>query len=241
LLLMGAGVTMSADVPKFDGRGWVVGHQQGTAKRGIIEYVLPGQTVENWKELVTSEVFPPVPVAPFVEKLHASLAQGCPSLVWTVVEQDAKMAIVEWRDAGCGGFEPTSELVRVTIEKDGLFRLAYSVKGRLTPERRKTWLTILGQTPLAERAARDSARETKAASEDAEQAVRMAKVTQVLVDFVQQNGRPCSAPANAELKEAIPGPQGPFSEWLLQCSDARYTVLAQPSGAMTVIRHPGQD
>jgi hypothetical protein len=242
LLLMSAGATMNADVPKFDGRGWVVGHQQRDGQRSIIEYVLPGQNVENWKELVTSSVFPqPVPVAPFVEELHASLAQGCPSLVWTVVKQDEKTAIVEWRDAGCGGFEPTSELMRVTIEKDGLFRLAYSVKGRLTPERRKTWLAILGQAPLAERAARDSARETKSAAEDAEQAVRMAKVTQVLAGFVRQNGRPCAAPARAELKEQIPGPQGPLSEWLLECSDARYTLLAQPSGAMTVIQHPGQD
>jgi hypothetical protein len=71
LLLVSAGVTMSAEAPKFDGRGWVVGHQQRNGTRSITEYVLPGQTVENWKELVTSEVFsPPVPVAPFLEKLH---------------------------------------------------------------------------------------------------------------------------------------------------------------------------
>ena len=52
----------AAQTPAFDGRGWVVGHQQRNANESLTEYVLPGQTVDNWRELVTSTVFfQPVP------------------------------------------------------------------------------------------------------------------------------------------------------------------------------------
>jgi hypothetical protein len=236
LLLMSVGPTVSAEVPRFDGRAWTVGHEQQNGVQSIIEYVLPGQTVENYRELVTSQVFfQPVPVARLVENFHSSLAQGCPSLVWNVIRQDEKTAIYEWRDSGCGGFEPTSELARVTIEKDGLYRLAYTVKGPLQADRRQDWLTILGQAPLAERTAREPAREGRPAAQDpgAQRAI-LAKATEAFLTLVRHSGQPCSTPTKAEVKDQIPGPQGPLTEWLLECSDGdRYTVLLQPSGAMT--------
>lgn len=139
LLLAASAAEVAAEAPKFDGRGWTVGNQQKNARQSLTEYVLPGQTVENWKELVTSTVFTqPVPLAPFVERLRASLSRGCPSLVWNTIRQDEKTAVFEWWDAGCGGFEPQYEMDRVTIEEDGLYRLAYAAKvsGPLAPERR---------------------------------------------------------------------------------------------------------
>jgi hypothetical protein len=235
VLLIGVGLTASAEAPKFDGRGWTVGNQQRNEMRSITEYVLPGQTVDNWKELVTSEVFfKPIPMKAFVEKLHASLAQGCPSLTWNVIRQDEKTAFVEWRDSGCGGFEPTSELARLTIEPGGLYRLAYSVKGSLKTERRKQWMAILGETPLAEGTAPGSARGEEAS--DPDRAALLAKVNQVLVAFVRQGGQACTSPSKVELKDQTPGPAGPLTEWLLECSDNSYTVLVQPNGAMTVFK-----
>ena len=212
-----------------------MGHQQQNGKQSLIEYVLPGQTVENWKELVTSSLFfQPVPVAPFVEKLHASLAQGCPSLVWNMIRQDEKTAIYEWRDSGCGGFEPTSELARVTIERDGLYRLAYSVKGPLTAERRKQWLAILGQTPLAEATARERHGRERPRCRIPSRPRAWQNSPQAFLTLVRRTGSPCPNPAKAELKDQMPGPQGPLTEWLLECSDgARYTVLLQPNGAMS--------
>jgi hypothetical protein len=66
-LLLGAGAPASAQSPSFDGRGWTVGHQQRNGSQSLTEYVLPGQTVENWRELVTSTVFfQPIPPARFV-------------------------------------------------------------------------------------------------------------------------------------------------------------------------------
>src|SRR5262245_59486492 len=143
----------SGQPPRFDGRGWTVGNQQKNAQQVLTEYVLPGQTVDNWRELVTSTVFfQPVPMVPFVERIHASMGQGCPSLVWNVISQDERTAVYEFWDEGCGGFEATHELDRVRIERSGMYRLAYAVKmkGPLSPAKRKEWLAIFDQTPLAE-------------------------------------------------------------------------------------------
>jgi hypothetical protein len=146
----------SSSVPRFDGRGWSVGNRAKNARQSLTEYVLAGQTVDNWQELVTSTVyFDPghsVPLARFVEQIHASMSKGCPSLVWNVIQQDDKTAIFEWRDSGCGGFPPQTELARLAVGREGIYRLAYAIKlkGPLPPDKRKEWLAILGQVPLAE-------------------------------------------------------------------------------------------
>jgi hypothetical protein len=149
-----------ASPPKFDGRGWSVGNHAKSARQELTEYVLPGQTVENWKELVTSTVyFDPrhsVPLGRFVDQIHASMSNGCPSLVWNVVRQDDKTVVFEWRDSGCGGFPPQNELDRLTLGPLGVHRLAYAIKlkGPLSSEQRKEWLAILDQVPPAEGTAR---------------------------------------------------------------------------------------
>ena len=227
---------VSADGPTFDGRGWTVGNQQRNARQSLTEYVLPGQNVNNWKELVTSTVFTqPVPIAPFVERLRASLSQGCPSLVWNAIRQDERTAVFEWWDAGCGGFEPTYEIDRVTIEKDGLYRLAYAakIKGPLAPERRKEWLAILSQTPLAERSA--SGASPSATSTPSGPAPTPKKLsTEELAGAVRRSGWPCPTAVKSEVKGQIQGPQGPLTTWVLDCSNGQqYTVLVDPSGSMT--------
>src|SRR5262249_17528398 len=69
LLFLGAATAAAAgSVPRFDGRGWTIGNQEKNAKESLTEYVLPGQTVDGWQELVTSTVFfQPVPLGAFVD------------------------------------------------------------------------------------------------------------------------------------------------------------------------------
>ena len=108
------------------------------------------------------------------------------------------------------------------------------MKGSLRSEKRKDWMAILDKTPPAEGTARASTREARSEVQDPERAALMAKVTQVLAGFVRQNGE-CTNP-KAELKDQTPGPAGPLSKWSLECSEAQYTILVQPNGAMTAIR-----
>ena len=227
----------------FDGRAWTVGNQQRTARQSLTEYVLPGQTVDTWREMITSTVFTQsVPIAPFVERLRASLSQGCPSLVWNSIRQDERTAIFEWWDAGCGGFEPTYEIDRVTIEKDGLYRLAYAakIKGPLAADRRKEWLAILGQSPLVERAVSGTPPATTAAPGGAVPSPRKLS-TEDLAGGVRRSGWPCPTAVKSEAKGQIQGPQGALTTWVLDCSNGQqYTVLVDPSGSMTSFPTPPQ-
>ncbi len=243
LLLLSAAATASAQAPRFDGRGWAVGHQQSNDEQSLTEYVLPGQTVENWRELVTSQVFfQPVPLARLLEKSHAAAAQGCPSLVWNVIQQDEKTAIYEWRDSGCGGFEPQHELARVTIERDGLYRLAYAAKMKrpLPADRRNQWLAILGQVPLAEGAVRGSAPERRPApAASGNTGLAPKETTEALAAGVQRSGWPCPGGSKSELRGLTQGPQGPLRLWLVECSNgAQYSVMVDPSGAITAFPRP---
>ena len=245
LLVVVSATEAAAQAPRFDGRAWTVGNQQRNARQSLTEYVLPGQTVDNWKELVTSTVFSqPVPIAPFVERLRASLSQGCPSLVWNGIRQDEKTAVFEWWDAGCGGFEPTYEMDRVTIEKGGLFRLAYAVKvrGPLAADRRKEWLAILDQVPVAERSAGGAPQPggPTAAAPGGGAGPPVKKLSaEELAAGIRLAGWACPTGVKSEVKGQIQGPQGPLTTWILDCSNGQqYTVLVDPRGSMTSFPTP---
>ena len=239
LLTLCVAATAQAQPPKFDGRGWTVGNQQANQNESLTEYVLPGQTVDNWKELVTSTVFfQPVPLAALVDRIHSSMAQGCPSLVWNVIKQDEKTIVFEWRDSGCGGFEPQSELDRVTIESDGLYRLAYAAKGKgpLAAAKRAEWLAILNQTPLAEGKLAPRGRPARPApAPEANSAAPVKKFSsEELAAAVRRSGWTCPKGTSSELKGQTPGPAGPLTIWALECSDGqKFTLMIDPSGAIT--------
>lgn len=230
--------------PAFDGRGWVVGHQQRNANESLTEYVLPGQTVDNWRELVTSTVhFQPVPVERLVDEIHTLMSKDCPSLVWNVVRQDQRTIIFEWRDSGCGGDEPQAELDRITIEKDGLYRLAYAVKmkGPVPADRRKQWLAIFDQVPLAEgRVGQQGAPATPTPTPPSASGAPMTPAqklsTEQLATGIRNVGWPCVTPVTSEVKglTSEPGPKGRFLVYAVECANAqRYTVLVDPTGAIT--------
>jgi hypothetical protein len=236
LLILSAVTPGDAQTPGFDGRGWTVGHRQSNGVQTLIEYVLPGQNVENWRELVTSQVLSQaVPVAPFVERLRASLSQGCPSLVWNVIRQEEKTVTYEWRDSGCGGFEPQYELGRIAIEDRTLYRLAYAIKTKapLAAAKRSAWLEILARVPLAEGTASASADAAERSSSVNTQ------VTRALAERVNFGGFPCPAGRRSEIKQREPGPAGPLTIWLLECTNgAQYTVMVDPFGAVSAFPAP---
>ena len=231
LLTLSAIVPANAQTPGFDGRGWTVGHRQSNDTQTLTEYVLPGQNVENWRELVTSQVFEQsIPVAPFVQRLRAALSEGCPSLVWNVVRQDEKTLIYEWRDSGCGGWASQHEVGRVTIEGRRLYRLAYAIrtKAPLSAETRSAWIEILARVPLAEGT-------VSASADTAERSQPMnAQATRALAERVNLSGLPCPAGRRSEMTRQEPGPAGPLLIFLLECSNgAQYKVMVDPSGSVS--------
>lgn len=178
-------------------------------------------------------------MAPFVERIHVSMRQGCPSLVWNVISQDEKTSVYEFWDDGCGGFEATHELDRVRIENSGMYRLAYAVKmkGPLAPARKKEWLTIFAQVPLAEGllggTPQPNAPAARANSGVSGGGFKKLS-TEELAAGVRKSGWTCPAGVNSEMKGQTPGPAGPLTMWALECSNGqKFSILVDPSGAIT--------
>lgn len=230
-----------AATKQFDGRAWTIGNRQQSSTQILTEYVLPGQTVDNWKELVTSQVrlIPDgVPLAEFMEifvgTLHTKLMAGCPSLVWNVVRQDKKRIIYEWHDSGCGGFAPQGEIDRVAVSSHGVKRLAYTayIEGAFPVEKRNTWLEILGRVPLVEELADSTAsawssaqRPVNASSNEIE--------TAALARQIDKLGQTCQSGISSER---LPAKNG-LEQWNVECSDGhKYSVIRDPSGAFTVFK-----
>jgi hypothetical protein len=239
LLWLTSASSGAAQPPRFDGRGWTVGNRQENATEILTEYVLPGQTVEDWRELVTSTVFhQAVPLDRFVNRLRSSLGEGCPSLVWNLIQQDQKTAIYEFHDAGCGGFEATSEIDRVTIESDKrMYRLAYAakVKGTLPPTRRKEWLDILTLVPPAEGLVRTrpAAPTAPVTADEKAKTTGNTLSTEELAAGVLKLGWTCPAGLKSEVKGQTQSPKGVLTVYYLECSNGeRFGVLVDPAGSI---------
>lgn len=140
----------SRDVPErwkftFDSRSWQLGHQDADDGTSFREYILQGETVENWSELVTSLLLS-TDMAPkaLVETFKNQGSQNCPSYRSTTIEESATDALFEWRHKGCRGYPPQHELKRITRVERGLLVLSYVMKTEQLPdEKRSSWLAIL--------------------------------------------------------------------------------------------------
>lgn len=142
--------TPAPDVPErwnfsFDARTWQLGFQDVAGEFAMREYVLAGENVENWSELVTSlfnsNRLPPKAVLANLEKL---MAEGCPSFRLSVIEKSASDVLFEWQHKGCRGLPPQHEIKRITRSRRGTLFLSYTAKTeQLSEERRTAWISIL--------------------------------------------------------------------------------------------------
>ena len=240
-LLYAHAAVADSSAPRFDGRAWSIGNRQQSGARTITEYVLPGETVDHWSELVTSHVFNDpdhrVPLASFVSKIRASLETGCSSLVWHTIREDDKTMMFEWHDAGCGGFEPQAELDRVAVGPQGVHRLAYAVytgkaKDALSAKKRDAWIALLAKTPFIEDAG-DPADSTATAQRSPSGQPATDRQTRALAGIVARTGSTCVSGVRAEKVEEHNG----IGSWHLECSgNLSYSVLIDPTGAVTVLR-----
>ena len=222
----------AAEPALFDGRAWTIGNHQQTSSVSMTEFTLPGQTVDNWRELVTSQVFSDrehsMVLSILLGGIEGSLSSGCPSLSWNVISRNDDIIVYEWHDGGCGGFEPQGEVGRLGRGPEGIHRLAYATKssGGVPPRKRTEWLAILTKQPFAETAV--ASRSAAAPPPDA--------LTQRLVAVIVRSGQTCAAGVSSENLSA----RG-LSEWRVQCTGGlKYHVFADPkTGSVTVVRDGG--
>ena len=148
----------------FDPKEWTVGRQSSDQNQRIVEFVRPGEKIDNWTELLTMHVrrkpTNPVPIDALVARVNADLAKACPNgLVQNVIAQgsptetEEASILYEWRFKNCPSRADQHEVLRVIYGKFNIFRLAYLVKTQaLAPEKRDKVIRELlpiGLTPNA--------------------------------------------------------------------------------------------
>jgi hypothetical protein len=130
---------------RFDGREWQLVHQEANSTASIREYVLEGQTVEKWTELVTSQKMSTrMTVEDYFENIMRR-NPNCPSMKVSVIDQKPGTIIFKGKHGACGGFEPGEYLQRISQIDSGILHLTFAQKDRLTHENLRNWTEILKQ------------------------------------------------------------------------------------------------
>ncbi len=245
-MLFGATAAIAgAAAPRFDGRAWTVGHHGQNQRQDLTEYVLPGESVENWRELITRTDFNDpthlVSLSAFVDQIHVSLAAGCPSLTWKVIKQEQNAINFEWHDSGCGGFAAQFELDRIVVTSRGISRLAYAVKANepATAERQKIWFDILRRDLVEDTMIEAAGVPTPSAPTPSAPPTSRPSISdpthKELFAAIVKSGWICEAVTKAQAMV----PKGPLRYWIVECSGGvKYSVLIDRNGAMTIFQPP---
>lgn len=129
----------------FDDREWTRGYEADDGDNSIREYVLRGESVEAWTELVTSQSFDRAGRArKHAENFRKLLLKKCPRAVVALMVRDEDDMIVEWRHEGCGASPAQHEMRRFASVRHSNYTLAYVAKvSRLDDATRSAWLARL--------------------------------------------------------------------------------------------------
>jgi len=134
-----------------EGPPWKEASHAETAATMTREYVRPGETLADWQELLTVQVFDKArggfPAPPAAEdSLRRRTAARCPGVVWNQLAADSAGVLYEWRVAGCAGTPDQHEVARIVEGRDARARIAYTRKGAPMPDSvRAGWVDRLGK------------------------------------------------------------------------------------------------
>lgn len=137
----------------FDERQWQLGADN--AKNNIFyEYVTDGQTVDNWKELVTLQMYKgrqtKVTAAEHADMFIALLNKTCGGkAVVTVLRRDPADCLFEWKINGHARISDQHEIDRVIAGKQSLIFIHYVAKTpALSAGDRRKWIDILDKAAV---------------------------------------------------------------------------------------------
>jgi hypothetical protein len=133
----------------FDGRPWAVADKVDTPAGAGVDYLLPGQTMKDWRELIAWRVSYDAQknTTPYklADRLRAQLAKTYSTLEWNVISFTRREVVFEWWH-GTEGDEPARHtLGRLIATRQGMHHFAYSARsGKLPADTRGAWLRVLG-------------------------------------------------------------------------------------------------
>lgn len=121
---------------------------QGTGGVWIEEYTRPGESVEDWRELVTvMKTYRDFLVSKkdYYDGLVKVREKNCPgSTRWNVVEESDTRLLYEWWSKECMGFAPQHEIATIVDGRRDRFLFRYTNMGAgMDADTREKWKQIL--------------------------------------------------------------------------------------------------
>ncbi len=137
-----------------DGRPWRPGHRLVTAMNTTTEYVLPGQQVQNWQELVTVErllglVNRKVDAKQLMDSIRQRIQDMDPNVEWNVIDESDADIIYEWHLPQADDRPPHHELARLVKGQTDIYRIAFAAKDKDSLQtRHDQWIDLLKSAEL---------------------------------------------------------------------------------------------
>ena len=133
LALISIGGELHAEEPiTLLDKAWHIGFSNSNAKQQVTEYVLSGETVENWRELVTRQILADPDGTIALDRLAATIRNGfgrdCKDLFWLVVKSTKTKLVYTWSHKGCARYPAQEERTLLLRVPAGICRWAYVTK-----------------------------------------------------------------------------------------------------------------
>jgi len=130
--LMTAGHALAAEPVSVLSKTWQVGYTAQDDQQQLTEYVQPGETVENWTQLVSRQVvFDPeakFEIKRLLKLMRAGFGGDCINFEWQVIEQTKTRAVYTWTHDGCANARAEAERAVMIRTPRGLCRWGYSTR-----------------------------------------------------------------------------------------------------------------
>lgn len=128
---------------EFDGREWVLGHSEANENSSIREYILLGQSINDWTELLTSQSLNSrLSVHKYFDTLWKE-NPDCPSLKTSKIHESNDSILFHGRHGLCGGYQPGEFIQRIARIEEGIILLTYAQKTEMSGKNREAWTRIL--------------------------------------------------------------------------------------------------
>lgn len=141
-------------VLEMDGRGRQVGHRTTNRESTTAEFVLPGERVQDWTQLVSVQRLHGManlkaPVRQIAENMMDSLLKQEPQRQFRILEANDDSVVYEWKIPGNSTQRPQHELARLIRGRVDVHRIAFVVKqAEMDEALRDQWLSILRAAKL---------------------------------------------------------------------------------------------
>ena len=140
----------------FEGgtQAWSVGHETGNAVLRVVEFVRPGETIDNWTELVTVQTFNKAvdigSVENQVAEFRRNLTARCSEATLEPIPEHAADLLYESRVTNCKVGDDEYNLTRIVEGRANRFIVQYAVRRTktMTPERRAEWIPKLSAVQI---------------------------------------------------------------------------------------------